>query len=649
MPHGMCYLWQSDVLALHVLSDSLIAVAYFSIPFTLIYLTRKRQDLRVTGILWCFAAFIVSCGSSHLMEIWTIWHPDYWAAGAVKAVTALMSLATAALLIRLVPMAIRIPSPAMLASANAELVCEITERRRDEQVMREINQALEMRIAERTEELTSTYEEFANEIRERKQSDALLSRVLTSITDGVIVTNAAGVVTYMNRAATRLLNCTTERATGSHIAYSLTFVDSVNGAVLDWTQGLPAFDSAPESQECVMRGWDGSETAVAVSAAPLQGDGDSTHGVVFTVRDNTERKRAELIEQRMASIIASAEDAILTKTLEGTIETWNPAAEQLLGYAASDIIGASITCLIPEERLEEETSIIEQIQRGESVASFETVRRRKNGSMVDVSLTISPVKDRTGAVIGASKIMRDITERKVHVEKLRALNEELQTLVVARSAQLAERDSMLQEIHHRVKNNLQVISSLINMQSRAILDGPTKFALQDCQSRVETMAQIREMLYQSSDYGRIPFWQFAKALATRIVSASGIAPQNISISYDLNALSLPVEKAIPCGLILNELISNALRHAFPEGRGAIAIRLLRVSDVDISLEVADDGCGIPAALDLAKTRSLGLQLISTLTGQLEGQLHITRSPGAAFRITFPCEGGVPPDTVIQDT
>jgi signal transduction histidine kinase len=128
MPHGMCYLWRPSVLSLHLVSDTLITLAYFSIPFTLVYFVRKRRDLRFQWMFVCFAIFIVACGTTHLMEIWVIWHPAYWLSGSIKAITALASVPTAILLIKLVPQALQLPSPLHLEAANAELQREIIER-----------------------------------------------------------------------------------------------------------------------------------------------------------------------------------------------------------------------------------------------------------------------------------------------------------------------------------------------------------------------------------------------------------------------------------------------------------------------------------------------------------------------------------------
>src|SRR5690349_7440776 len=146
MPHGMCYLWKPDLLALHVISDSLITLAYFSIPFTLLYFVRRRRDLDFNWMFVCFAIFIVACGTTHLMEIVTVWRPEYWVSGTIKAITALASVPTAILLIRLIPQALAIPTPSSLHR-------EIAERQRAQQELRLANEALEARVADRTAEL----------------------------------------------------------------------------------------------------------------------------------------------------------------------------------------------------------------------------------------------------------------------------------------------------------------------------------------------------------------------------------------------------------------------------------------------------------------------------------------------------------------
>ena len=183
MPHGMCYLWQPGILALHVSADSLIALAYFSIPFTLLYFVRRREDLQFNWIFVCFAVFIIACGMTHLVEIWTIWQPVYWLSGGVKAVTALVSLPTAVLLVRLVPTALQLPSHAAMRRANRDLEVEIAERKRAEAEVRHINDLLETRVAERTRELEVAYQTLRQTQQASMQQERL--RALGRMASGI--------------------------------------------------------------------------------------------------------------------------------------------------------------------------------------------------------------------------------------------------------------------------------------------------------------------------------------------------------------------------------------------------------------------------------------------------------------------------------
>ncbi|MDZ4878303.1 MAG: Sensor histidine kinase RcsC [Chroococcidiopsis cubana SAG 39.79] len=170
IPHGHCYLWQPGLVWLHILSDACIAFAYYSIPFTLVYFVQKRKDLPFNWIFWLFGAFIIACGTTHLMEIWTLWHPTYWLSGTLKAITALISLYTALELMPLVPQLLALPSPAQLEVANQELRSQIIERERAESQIRVLNAQLEQRVTERTAEL-----EIANKLK-----DELLVRAQTA-------------------------------------------------------------------------------------------------------------------------------------------------------------------------------------------------------------------------------------------------------------------------------------------------------------------------------------------------------------------------------------------------------------------------------------------------------------------------------------
>ena len=202
------------------------------------------------------------------------------------------------------------------------------------------------------------------------------------------------------------------------------------------------------------------------------------------------------------------------------------------------------------------------------------------------------------------------------------------------AASLAEKDTLLKEVHHRVKNNLQVIASLLRLQADGIGDPRLTVALRESQNRVESMALIHEQLYETENLREVDLARHASLLASNLVHSYAV-DDRISWDVSIEPVSLAVDRAIPAGLILNELISNAFKHAFPGGRkGSLSIEGRRC-DGSVVLEVRDDGVGIPEDVDPARPKSLGLEIVAILTRQLKGTLEIERGRGALCRVTFP--------------
>jgi PAS domain S-box-containing protein len=237
----------------------------------------------------------------------------------------------------------------------------------------------------------------------------------------------------------------------------------------------------------------------------------------------------------------------------------------------------------------------------------------------------------------------DITEIRDAREQLERDSESLEARVIERTEELArrvaERDVLVREVHHRVKNNLQLVSSLLNMQGRQFKEQPLRQALEECQGRVQTIALLHQRLYQSSDLAHVQFAQYARSLTASVFMATGVSPATVALHMDLEDVSLSVERATPCGLILNELLTNALKHAFPDGRcGAVRIEIRRISATRLCLQVADDGVGLPPSVYPRDTSSLGLQLVSTLAEQLDAELRVERDHGTIFRLEFDVSG-----------
>jgi two-component sensor histidine kinase len=194
---------------------------------------------------------------------------------------------------------------------------------------------------------------------------------------------------------------------------------------------------------------------------------------------------------------------------------------------------------------------------------------------------------------------------------------------------------LLKEIHHRVKNNLQVISSLLSLQAMNVQDQTLLEMLRDSENRVRSMALVHERLYRSQDLAHVDFAEYVQGLTSHLFRSYRLDGRGIRLTVDIADVPLTVDVAVPCGLILNELVSNALKHAFPNGHGGeIRVELHEEDEGRVALMVKDDGVGFPADVDFRHTESLGLQLVNTLARQLQGTVELERQSGTAFRICF---------------
>jgi two-component sensor histidine kinase len=201
-------------------------------------------------------------------------------------------------------------------------------------------------------------------------------------------------------------------------------------------------------------------------------------------------------------------------------------------------------------------------------------------------------------------------------------------------ASLKEKEVLLREVHHRVKNNLQIISSLMSLQSRYVKDETALKMFRESKNRVRAMSLIHEQLYQSPDLNQISFGDYIERIAQQLFRFYEVEGNGVKLELNVDELFLNLDTSIPLGLIVNELVSNSLKHAFPNGRnGTVSIQLQSQGEKNI-LTVSDDGIGLPSDFDIANTDSLGLHIVQTLTLQLRGTLDIKKSPGAQFKITF---------------
>ncbi len=326
----------------------------------------------------------------------------------------------------------------------------------------------------------------------------------------------------------------------------------------------------------------------------------------------TSERQTDEVRSRLTAILESADEAIVEETSDGRIETWNGGAERLYGYSFAEVRGKHTWSLLSPGRSAEQPQVLRH--------RFETQHRRKDGTWVDVSIGVCAIRDSRGEEIGRCLTARDVTPSKT-AERLRA--------------SLKEKEVLLKEVHHRVKNNLQVISSLLNLQARHIEDSKALEMFKESQNRVRSIALFHEKLYQSKDLTHVGASGYLKNLISNLLATYGARSNAVALSVEPNDILLDVDRAIPLGLIVNELISNALKHAFVEGkRGEVKVELRSQDHRHHLLSVSDNGRGFPRELDFRKAPSLGLQLVCTLTEQLNGSIELRRDPGTTFQVAF---------------
>jgi PAS domain S-box-containing protein len=347
------------------------------------------------------------------------------------------------------------------------------------------------------------------------------------------------------------------------------------------------------------------------------------------IKSALEKGRAESAlresQMRKAAILESALDAIVTIDHEGKIVEFNPAAEETFGYSRSEAMGKVMADLIipPVMRAAHRHGMAHYLATGEGPLlnrRIEITAMRAGGTFFPVELAITRIKLPGPPLFTAH--VRDITERK--------------RAEAATTAALKEKEVMLKEINHRVKNNLQVISSLLYLQSEQIRDPALRAQFQESESRVRSMALIHESLYQSKNLSKVNFGRYVRQLAADLARSFGASPDIIRFAINVPEIHLAVDTAIPCGLIINELVSNALKYAFPGSRrGEIGIDLVPSGEGNLTLTVRDNGIGFPAGQDFRNTTSLGMQLVVNLTAQLQANIEVRNHRGTEVTITFP--------------
>ena len=356
----------------------------------------------------------------------------------------------------------------------------------------------------------------------------------------------------------------------------------------------------------------------------------------------------------MSVILDSLIDGVVTIDERGIIKSVNRAVEQLFGYCAEELVNENVSLLMPAPDSEKHDQYISNylssgIKKIIGIGR-EVEAKRKDGTLFPVYLGVSEVC--IGGKTLFAGVIRDISQRvkagqeleKRVQERTRQLADSNQVLSseIAKRAKfqeelessLKEKEVLLKEVHHRVKNNLQLILSLLKLQKRRAKEISTEDLVMEVQNRVRSIALLHEMLYRAEDLGRIDFLGYARALTEQLLRYYG-KTQTVTLDVRGRELKLAIEPSIPCGLILNELVSNCLKHAFPgERKGIITISLLEEEGGIITLRVSDDGIGFSKSDDPENIDSLGLELVRKLTKQVKGSLEFQTTDGTTVEIRF---------------
>jgi PAS domain S-box-containing protein len=561
-PHGFCYMWNPTLVWLHAVSDGLIGVAYFTIPITLRSLARRRADLPFPWMFFLFGTFIVACGSTHLLEVWNLWHADYWVAGAVKAITAVASLGTAILLVPLVPQIAHLPSLQEWIKANADLHHEIRERRDLE---------VNLRLSE------ATYREQAE---------------LIDLThDAIFVCGLDRRIIYWNRAAERLYGWSKDEARGAmtHDLLKTQFPTSCDDIQAE------LFHIGSWEGELIHTRRDGRQIIISSRWALRTDSEGQPVSILESNRDITLRKKEE---EKFRNLFESAPDAFVIANGGGRIHLVNKQTEKLFGYSRQELIGQPVEVLLPERfhtrHLADRSRYAASPHPRPMGAGLELLGRRKDGSEFPVEVSLSPLQTGEGNLI--SSAIRDVTQRQVHEREIRKLNAELNQKITDLNALNRELESFSYSVSHDLRaplRHMDGFARILKEEHAAELSEEAHRYLDRILQAANHMGQLVDDLIKLARIGR-------KEMVRKTVKLDDLVRQeleNLPKDKDYRDVEWRIEPLpeMDCDaglvkLVFSNLLSNAFKFTRNCQPAVVEVGTLHTGGVT-TLFVRDNGVG----------------------------------------------------------
>ena len=464
------------------------------------------------------------------------------------------------------------------------------------------------------------------------ESEARFRLLVECVADyAIYMLDPKGQVVTWNEGAERSKGYKAEEIQGKN--YSIFFLPEDAKVGLPTRELMAAARDGRYETEAWRRRKDGTKFWALVTLTAIRGPEGELRGFAKVTRDMTAQKASEEVLRRQNAeleryriIVENIVDyVIFTLDAEGRIDSWSPGARNVLGYSAEEALGREYSLVFTPEEIESgepQKEMAEAARNGHCTTDDWRVRR--DGRIIWVSGALTAVRDETGKPTGYIRVARDMTAQKRLEEARRGMTADLEIRVAERTREL---EVLLREVYHRVKNNLQVIQSLLKMRARLLPEGETRAAIDSTVQRIFAMSLAHEHLYRMQDLAHLSLSEYLRDLFNGVEASNSVQPGQIRLQLDAEEILLNLDHAIPFGLLANELLSNSFKHGFPEGKkGTIKLSVHRVEGV-VRMVVSDDGIGLPEDFDAAKGVSMGLKLAVSLAHQLGGSLEFSSGKG----------------------